>query len=120
MTPLHLAAWFKSSASVVQALIDAGANVNARDSNQDSPLHVATRSNPAIVPVLVKANAELNVLGSDECSPLYLAAKFDHREAVYALCTGDRLPKPHLGESPLTSPDVSCEMKTLIKKLLDI
>ena len=41
VTPLHLAAYFKSSATVVSTLLQAGANVDALDSDQMSPLHLS-------------------------------------------------------------------------------
>ena len=55
MTPLHLAALFESSATVVSTLVQAGANVDALDSDQRSTLHYASLGNPAVVPVLIGA-----------------------------------------------------------------
>ena len=62
MTVLHLAAFFECSAELVQVLIEAGADVDAVDSFQSSPLHYASRRNPVIVPVLLEAGAKVNVL----------------------------------------------------------
>ena len=112
MTPLHLAA----SAAVVRTLSDAGSYVDALDSDRFSPLHYASRWNPAIVPVLLEAGAKVNVLDRWQQSPLYRAAFYKHEASVVALMAASA--DPHLGESPLTSSDVSDEMKTLIKSLL--
>ena len=62
MTALHLVGPCKSSAPVVRALIEAGAEVDALDGDQTSPLHDAAMHNSAAVQVLVQANAKVNVL----------------------------------------------------------
>ena len=112
VTALHLAAWF-SSGSVVRALIEAGANVNARDSSEQTALHLAAWHNPVTVPVLLEANAEVNLLNSQECSPLYHAARRSHREAVIALCAAGA--NPYHGYNPLTDSYVCDEVKVLIR-----
>ena len=114
MTPLHLAAWFRSSASVVRTLIDAGSNVNVLDSLQSSPLHYASMENPAVVPVLLAAGANVNQLDSFQHSPLADAARWDRREVVFALIKASA--DPHLGKSPLEDSDVSEEMKAYIRR----
>ena len=113
MTVLHLAAWIKCSAELVKILIEAGADVHAVDSIQCSPLHYASIENPAVVPVLLEAGAKVNVLDNDQRSPLYWAAYNKHEASVVALMAASA--DPHLGESPLTSSDVSEKMKALIK-----
>ena len=113
VTPLHLAAWFRSSASVVRTLIDAGSNVNVLDSLQSSPLHYASMENPAVVPVLLAAGANLNQLDSFQHSPLADAARWDRRDVVFALIEASA--DPHLGKSPLEDSDVSEEMKAYIR-----
>ena len=116
MTPLHLAAMFKSSATVVNTLVQAGSNVDALDSVQKSPLHWASMWNPAVVPVLIGAGCKVNLLDKWQNSPLLLAARDSKdRSAVAALMSAAA--DPHLGESPLTSPDVSDEMKDYIRSL---
>ena len=117
VTPLHLAVWFKSSAAVVSALIQAGANVDALDTDQYSPLHHASKWNPAVVPVLIGARCKVNLLDKGQWSPLYYAAARMSRDrsAVAALMSAGA--DPHLGNSPLTDPDVSDEMKDYIRSL---
>ena len=63
-TVLHLAARF-SSAKIVRLLIEAGADINALDSDQCSPLHHAFQGNPAVMPILVKAGGTVKVCVCD-------------------------------------------------------
>ena len=126
MTPLHLAVEFKSSATVVNTLCEAGADVDALNSDQMSPLHLASIGNPAVVPVLIGAGCKVNLLDNIQRSPLYYAAlSGKDRSAVLALLQAGA--DPHLGESPftiiccqhgqspLTDSLVSDDMKALIK-----
>ena len=116
MTPLHLAAQFRSSVTVVRTLVEAGANVDALDSDQNSPLHLASSLNPAVVPVLIGAGCKVNLLDNAQWSPLFnAAADSKDRSAVAALMSAAA--DPHLGKSPLTSPLVSGEMKDYIRSL---
>ena len=107
---------FKSSATVVSTLCEAGANVDALDSYQQSPLHYASSDNPAVVPVLIGAGCKVNLLNPIQVSPLFCAALSRDRSAVAALMAAGA--DPHLGNSPLTDSRVSDEMKALIKSLL--
>jgi len=97
-TALHLAAQFKSSATVVRALIEAGADVDALNSNLSSPLHRASLWNPAVVPILLEAGATVNVLNKWRETPLCYAVLQDHRSAIEALLAAGA--DPLLGESP--------------------
>ena len=116
VTPLHLAVWFKSSAAVVSALIQAGANVDALDTDQYSPLHHASKWNPAVVPVLIGAGCKVNLLDVLKLSPLYYAARWSKdQSAVAALMSAGA--DPHLGNSPLTDSSVSKGMKDFIRSL---
>ena len=116
MTALHLAARYKSSGPVVQVLIEAGAEIEARADWQMTPLHFAAFYNTEGVDQLIKANAKVNVLSRGNESPLSYAARENRRDSVVALCKAGA--DPDLGHSPLTSSGVSSEMKLLIKSLL--
>ena len=119
MTPLHLAALFKSSTIVVSTLVQAGANVDALTSVQQSPLHLASMLNPAVVPVLIGAGCKVNLLNKFQLSPLYYAARFSKDgSAVAALMSAAA--DPHLGNSPLTDYLVSAEMKDYIRSLSNV
>ena len=116
MNPLHLAAQFNSSTTVVSTLVQAGANVDALDSFQSSPLHFASSLNPAIVPVLIGAGCKVNLLNPIQVSPLFCAAWVSKdRSAVAALMAAGA--DPHLGNSPLTDSSVSKGMKDYIRSL---
>jgi len=116
VTPLHLAVGFKSSATVVSTLVQAGANVDALDSYQRSTLHWASIWNQAVVPVLIAAGCKVNLLDKWQLSPLHYAARESKdRSTVAALLSAAA--NPHLGMSPLISSRVSDEMKDYIRSL---
>ena len=117
-TALHFAAGFNSSTEVVIELIVAGADVNALDSDQESPLHYAAEMNPDIVPVLLESGANVNLLNYNSLSPLYYAAFSDHDSAVAALMAANA--DPFLGVSPLFDSDVGEDMKGSIMDLLPL
>ena len=62
-TPLHCASW-KGHAEVVKALLDAGADINAKSQNDhygDTALHAAAHGNQKdVVKVLIERGANLN------------------------------------------------------------
>ncbi|CAN5383074.1 hypothetical protein BH11ARM1_BH11ARM1_00240 [soil metagenome] len=72
-TPLHCAAW-KGHPEIVTALLDAGADINAKNENShwgDTPLHAAAhgnRKNTAIV--LLERGADRNGLNTHGRTPL--------------------------------------------------
>ena len=75
LTPLHEAARSSPYPEVIAALIEAGADVNARQPVQDlQPLHLATRwnPNPEITTALIKGGADVNAV-SAYGSPLSIA-----------------------------------------------
>ena len=112
-TALHLAAMFDRSGSGVRALIEAGAEINALQSTQVSPLHIAAGWNPAAVPILLAANAEVNISDWVNNSPLFYAAMQNQPESVAALCKAGADPRSLVANSLA----VKKEMRTLIKSL---
>ena len=76
-TPLHFAAAFNDDPDIVSALVDAGANLNARDKEWGaSPLHWAAWSNdnPGIIIALLDGGADPNSRDSRDSTPLHAAA----------------------------------------------
>ena len=70
-------------ADVVRVLIDAGADIEAWETNGCRPLHLACMNEEiAIVKMLVKADAEVRVLDYRGFSPLDIAAVNGHTETV--------------------------------------
>ena len=91
-TPLHLAAGWARDPAIVSILLQAGAEVNARNDFRLSPLHEAARAtdDPAMIAVLVEAGAELEVWtmshhGEDGLTPLHEAVEAGHPSVVAAL-----------------------------------
>ena len=72
-TPLHCAAW-KGHVEVVKALLDAGADINAKSRNDhygDTPLHAASHGNQKeVVKVLIERGANLNSKNTIGRTPL--------------------------------------------------
>ena len=61
---------------VCQALVQAGAYVDARDINENTPLHLAAKSledKSEICKVLIEAGANVNARNGSQSSPLHLA-----------------------------------------------
>ena len=89
--PLHLAAAWTRDPAVIPLLVEAGADVNARDDRGFSPLHAAARlnENEAVIRALLAAGAELDAWATGfsvdygwEATPLLEAAESNANPAV--------------------------------------
>ena len=69
-------AW-RSDTKWVQLLIQHGADVNARDKNNSTPLHLAAMSDTECVRLLVQHGADVNARDKNNSTPLHLAATSD-------------------------------------------
>ena len=88
-TPLDCAKWnteayFETASDQdVKACLEAGADLNARDGHQNTPLHWAARKgNPAVIQMLMVAGADLNARGWQQETPLHSAARNYENPAV--------------------------------------
>jgi ankyrin repeat protein len=91
--PLHWAAQ-RGHKDVVKLLIDAGADLNAKDKNGWTPLHLTcglTRSNElrerhvAIADLLIEHRAGVNCRNNNGVTPLHLATKNERDDVVQLL-----------------------------------
>ena len=117
--------------AVVDLLLAAGADVNARDADDATPLHVAARYSgwmpwptrpmgTAVVDALLAAGARVNARDANGRTPLHFAVEFSHNPAIIEvlLAAGaDADAQDERGETPA---DVCCRSPALENVLRDL
>ena len=65
MAPLHAAANASKSPAVIDALLDSGADPNARTEHDNAPLHLAAddHDSPSVIAALLDAGADIEARG---------------------------------------------------------
>ena len=69
----HIAIQSQSSTEVIQFLLDLKADVNAETALQDTPLHLAVKTNIETVLLLIKYGANINAKNFSGMTPLHKA-----------------------------------------------
>ena len=87
-TPLHMAV-LRGRLELLETLVTAKANINAKDLRESTPLHFAARFNhPKVIEWLVKHGANPNLPDRMGNTPLHDAVTRFKKEAFYALIKG--------------------------------
>jgi ankyrin repeat protein len=85
--PIHLAA-INGPVSIVQLLLNNGAQVNSKDCNKNTPLHLAAKNNDVpTANLLIDHGADVNSKDIDGLVPIHLAA-MDGQVSVVQLLLG--------------------------------
>lgn len=82
-TPLHIAC-MNDHLPIVAALFERGADANAKDDHNRTPLLISPK-NAEIVALLLKNNADLNVSDRDRMTPLHSACNYNSFNVVKLL-----------------------------------
>ncbi|MHC9544974.1 MAG: ankyrin repeat domain-containing protein [Vulcanimicrobiota bacterium] len=116
LTPLHIAAE-GSDPPTVKALLDGGADVEARSYYNDTPLHLAAeKGSREIVEMLLKRGADVDARSTSEETPLHRSAKSGRDEAIAVLTTWGAEIHAHnsTGDTPLHLAAASCKAAEIL------
>ena len=83
-SPLHLAS--ESSSLCAQALIQGGANIEARNGNWETPLHISCRKRKEkVATLLIGSGADINAADKEKNTPLHIACRISADQHVRLL-----------------------------------
>lgn len=83
---MHWAARQPSTASTIELLLEKGAKVNAKNSDLQTPLHLAAwENNLPEAMALIKGGADLVAFDAAQRTPLHLAAYQNNKEVTQLL-----------------------------------
>ena len=103
-TPLFWSAMY-GRLEVVRALIEAGADVNAKTNNDVSPLYMcAQEGHLEVARALIEAGADVNAKGKYDRTPLHSSAEYGHLEVARLLIDNGadvNAKEDDMGRSPL-------------------
>ena len=127
-TPLHAAAWSSTEPAVFVALLKAGADVDARDDQRRTPLHIVSyRGSQELITTLLKAGADVNARMIFDHTPLSQAAAYGHSAAITTLLKAgaDLSARDRRGYTPLhlaahSTRNPAATITTLLKAGADV
>ena len=124
-TPLHLAA-ANCDKEIVELLISKGADLHAKDEDNDAPLHwTVSESRDDIVGLLIAEGVDINSKGDYDSTALHQAARGDSVEFVkYLLSNGAKVNDLDVdGETPLDwaadepeFPEIAAEISKVLRE----
>ena len=92
---------------IMRRLISAGADLDAADSDGETPLHKAAKYDGASTGILIDAGARLDVRDPKGRTPLHYAANYDAESTILLVGAGaDPFARDNQGLLPI---DLSCE-----------
>merc|ERR1719206_715065 len=95
-TPLHVAA-ASNHTLTAHILVQAGAEVDAFDDNNETPLMIAAYNGyPSMVRYLIAAGAKVELKSDDGMTALHLATQNGHLECAHIILGSNNLPKNHI------------------------
>ncbi len=85
VTPLSATYLGRAGVVKFKLLIGVGADVNAKNKDGGTPLHVAAHGHTEVAKILLEAGADVNAKNNDGGTPLHEAARHSHIEVVKIL-----------------------------------